>query len=392
VLSNNDGCAVARSEEAKALGIQMGAPEFMVRDTLKAHNVAVFSSNYTLYGDMSDRVMKTLAAFVPRLELYSIDEAFLDMSELKYNDLLKLGMEIKNTVKQHVGIPVTVGIAPTKALAKIANRYAKKKHKDLGVHWLANSDLIKQALVATEVGDIWGIGRRYETLLQRYRVNTAFDFINLPEEWIRVNMTVVGQRLWNELRGVQSFEWEFEIPAKKNICTSRSFGKLVNRKDEMIEALSNYAASCAAKLRRQKSAARLLHVFIKTNQHRMQDKQYGRSINIQLPIATNNTVEIVKHALKGLDIIFKEGYNFNKCGVIVSDLVPEESIQYNLFDTANRHRNTTVMKTMDKLNASLGKDLVRFAVQGFEKRYKLRAEYLSKLYTTNLADLPTLRN
>ena len=261
VLSNNDGCAVSRSDEAKALGIEMATPAFLIKDLIQKNNVAVFSSNYTLYGDISERVMKTLESFVPRLELYSIDEAFLDMHDLDYTDLLELGLKIKNTVKKNVGIPVCVGIAPTKTLAKMANRYAKKYRKNIGVHWAANDQLIEEMLRVTEVGDIWGIGRQYALFLKRNGFNTALDFISAPEEWIRKNMTVVVQRLFNELKGIPAIQWEFATPAKKNICTSKSFGKLQTNKEDIKEAISNYAANCALKLRQQNSCCRRLKYF-----------------------------------------------------------------------------------------------------------------------------------
>ncbi|WP_153797530.1 Y-family DNA polymerase [Foetidibacter luteolus] len=387
VLSNNDGCAIARSEEAKQVGIVMGTPEYMIRDLIKEHNVAVFSSNYTLYGDMSDRVMKLLASFVPRLELYSIDEAFLDMSELAYENLLELGMRIRTTVTQSTGIPVTVGIAPTKVLAKMANRFAKKKRKDIGVHWLGNDYLIREALEATDVGDIWGVGHQYSTMLVRNGFKTAADLVNAPEDFVREKMSVVGHRLIKELKGIPAIEWEFEPKKKKNICTSRSFGSLTQSKDVMIEAVSNYAALCAGKLRKEKSCARELIVFVKTNQFRTQDKQYEHAIRMQMEVATNNTVELIKYALKGLDIVFKDGYNYQKCGVIVNDLVPETEIQFGMFDQVDRKKNNTVMHALDKVNQAFGKDIVRFAVQRFDKRYRLNARFLSKKYTTDINEV-----
>ena len=384
VLSNNDGCAVARSEEAKALGIEMATPAFMIKDIIEKNNVAVFSSNYTLYGDISNRVMKTLETFVPRLELYSIDEAFLDMHDLDYTDLLQLGLKIRKTIKQNIGIPVTVGIAPTKTLAKMANRFAKKKRRELGVHWVANDELIKEMLAFTEVADIWGIGRQYALFLNRNNFKTALDLISAPEEWIRKNMTVVVQRLFNELKGIPSIQWEFVAPSKKNICTSRSFGTLQKNKEDIKEALCNYAAACALKLRKQNSCCKSLNVFLQTNSHRIQDKQYSCSINIDLETPSNFTGEIIKYAIKGFDIIYKEGYNYLKCGVIVSDIVPSDQLQSSMFDTLDRKKNETVMDAMDKVNKLLGKEIVRLSVQGFEKRYKLRAEHLSPCYTTNI--------
>ena len=387
VLSNNDGCTIARSDEAKAIGIEMGTPAFMIEDVFKKHNVAVFSSNYTLYGDLSDRVMKTLATFVPKLEVYSIDESFLDMSDLVYQDLAKLGMDIRETVKRNIGIPVSVGIAPTKTLAKMANRYAKKKYKKIGVFYAANNELIDEMLSFTEVEDIWGIGRQYAALLRRNGCKTAKDVTNIPEEWMRTNMTVVGQRLWNELRGIPSIEWEYEPPAKKNICTSRSFGKLTGDKTILIEAASNYAAACAVKLRNQQSCAKAMSVFINTNQHKTEQPQYSASICLEFERPTNLTGEIIQYALKGLDIIYKEGYLFKKVGIIMLGLIPESQSQGSLFDKRDRTKNRELLKTVDKLNRMMGKDSVRMAVQGYQRRYKLRADYLSNKYTTNINEI-----
>ncbi len=384
VLSNNDGCAVSRSDEAKALGIEMATPAFMAREIIEKNNVAVFSSNYTLYGDISDRVMKTLGSIVPRMEIYSIDEAFLDMHDLDYTDLLELGLEIRKTVKINVGIPVCVGIAPTKTLAKMANRYTKKFRKGIGVHWAANEQLIKEMLSVTEVGDVWGIGRQYALFLKRNGFHTALDLLSAPEEFIRKNMTVVGQRLFNELKGIPAIPSEFEPPAKKNICTSKSFGKLQTKKEEILEAVSNYAAVCALKLRNQNSCCRSIVVFLQTNLHRIQDKQYSRSITIDLPTPTNFTGEIISYALKGFDFIFKEGYNYLKCGVMALDIVPANRVQASLFDQLDRKKNKTVMDAMDKVNKSLGNEIVRLSSQGFEKRYRLKTEYLSSHFTTDM--------
>ena len=387
VLSNNDGCAIARSEEAKQLGVVMGTPAYMIGDLLKQHNVAVFSSNYTLYGDMSDRVMKTFASFVPRLEIYSIDEAFLDLHDLPYTDLLQLGVTIRKTVQQNTGIPLTVGIAPTKTLAKMANRYAKKTPKATGVFWAANEMLTREMLENTEVGDIWGIGHQHAMLLKRNGFTTAAEFIKAPDEWVRVNMSVVGQRMLNELRGIPSIAWEFEAGQKKNICTSRSFGKLLTRKEDIQEALCNHAAACALKLRQQKTCCNTVHVFINTNPHKTDEPQYARTINVDLQSSSNHTSEIIKAAIKGFNVIYSTGYRFMKCGVTVMDLVPEAQAQVSLFDEADRSKNNLVMTAMDKVNRSLGKEIVRFAVQGFEKKYKLRADHLSRRYTTDISQI-----
>ena len=384
VLSNNDGCAVSRSDEAKALGIEMATPAFMAKDIIQKNSIAVFSSNYTLYGDISDRVMKTLGSFVPRLEIYSIDEAFLDLHNLDYTDLLQLGLQIRTAVKQNIGIPVCVGIAPTRTLAKMANRYAKKYRKNIGVHWAANDQLINEMLAVTEVADIWGIGRQYALFLKRNGFHTALDFICAPEEWIRKHMTVVVQRLFNELKGIPAIKSQFIPPAKKNICTSKSFGKLQTKKEDIREALCNYAANCALKLRQQNSCCSSINVFLQTNVHRTQDKQYSRSITIDLETPSNFTNELIKYAIKGFDIIFKEGYHYLKCGVIAMDIVLDEKVQASMFDTCDRKKNKTIMQAMDKVNKSLGKEIVRLSVQGFEKRYRLKTEYLSAQYTTDI--------
>ena len=387
VLSNNDGCAVSRSEEAKALGIKMGAPEFLIRDFCKQHGVIIRSSNYTLYDSISNRVMRTLASFVPRIELYSIDEAFLDMHNMPFQDLQELAVNIRQHCK-YVGVPVCVGIAPTKTLAKMANRYAKKKLRDVGVY-CADSEEKKGAMLRfTQVEDVWGIGSQYARMLHAAGFHTAADLINAPDDFIRDKMTVVGARLLNELRGIPAIEWEFDTPAKKNICTSRSFGKLLTDKKTINEALTNYAARCAEKLRQQNTCAKIIEVFLHTNGHREQDKQYNGVIKIKLPRAANDTGTIIRYASKALDIVFKDGYNYVKTGCIMNELVPADCIQNNLFTNNDSSKSKKLMKTMDDINKRMGsKDLVRMAVQGYEKRFALRCDYLSKRFTTNINEL-----
>ena len=392
VLSNNDGCAISRSDEAKALGIEMGAVPHLMNEKIAQHGVKMFSSNYTLYGDMSDRVMKTLASFVPRIEIYSIDEAFLDMGNMPFTDLLQLGLKIRTTILKNTGLPVCVGIAPTKALAKMANRYAKKKNKEVGVHWAANQYLINEMLEYTEVGDVWGIGRQYALMLNRNGIKTAMQFTQAPEDFVRSTMSVVGLRLHNELKGIPSIAWEFELPAKKNICTGRSFGSMITDKQLIKEAMSNYAATCALKLRNQQSAAQELKVFVHTNPHRLQDQQYFRSVVIRFETATNSTPDIIKYALKGFEIIFKEGIKYMKCGVELRGFVPEESVQLNLFSGADNTKNKKAVMALDKVNKAMGKDLVRFGIQGFQKSFKARAALLSPCYTTNIHHIIRIKN
>jgi DNA polymerase V len=387
VLSNNDGCAIARSEEAKALGIDMGTPAFMLQEKIDRNQVVVFSSNYTLYGDMSDRVMQTLSKFCSRMEIYSIDEAFLDLHNMPYHDLLHLGIRMRKAVMRDTGIPVSIGIAPTKTLAKMANRYAKKKFRDIGIFWAANQQLVNDMLSFTDVEDICGIGHAYALLLKKNGFKTAFDFMNASEDWVRLNMSVVGLRLLKELQSIPAIPWEFEPPAKKNITHSRSFGYLLTKKSEIAEALCNYAANCALKLRQQETHCKEVSVFIQTNPHRTERPQYMRSITIELETATSNTAELIRYVLKALDLIFKDGFDYMKAGVIVSDLVSEKVLQQAMFDQANRGRNKLVMQAMDSVNRSMGKETVRMAVQGFAKRYRLRADHLSQNYTTNIQQI-----
>ncbi len=387
VLSNNDGCVIARSNEAKALGIQMGAPAFMMEAFMAKHKVAVFSSNYTLYGSLSNRVMNVLKGFVQSVEVYSIDEAFLDLSGFINQNLSDLAAKIRESVTNDVGIPVSIGVAPTKTLAKMANRYAKKECKKSGVYIAEHQHQIDQLLEYTSVGDVWGIGHQFSKKLTLNNIHSAADFVKMNEAWIRKNMTVVGQRMLNELKGISCIEWD-EMPApKKEICAAKSFGKLLSAKEDIREPLASYTNICAAKLRKQKSCAGVVHVFIQTNTHRTQDKQYFRSVTIRLEVPTNNTSELIKAAMKGLDIIYKPGYNFKKTGVILFELIPEKNVQLGLFDKADRERNKKLMRTYDVINAKFGRDMVKYAAQGFDNQWKLRQEKLSPCYTTDIAQV-----
>lgn len=392
VLSNNDGCVIARSNEAKDLGIAMGAPAFQIKELVEKNQVAVFSSNYVLYGDLSNRVHRTLAEFTPEIEVYSIDECFLNLSGFSLIDTYQsYGSKIKRTVQRNTGIPVSVGIAPTKTLAKIANRFAKKHKREIGVHVLDTPEATEAALKATEIGDVWGIGRQYARKLQAMGVNTAFDFIQLPEAWVFKNMTVVGQRLQKELKGQPCLDLELIRPAKKGICTSRSFGKLITDIEELREAVSTHATRCAEKLRRQNSCAALLHVFIHTNPFRQQDRQYYGSKVMKLQVATNSSTELVENANRLLELIYRPGFNYKKAGVIVMEITPESQLQSSLFDTRERGKERDLMEAMDKLTARFGRDTVKIAAQGFSKRWKLKQESLSPCYTTRFDELLTIK-
>jgi DNA polymerase V len=388
VLSNNDGCVIARSEEAKALNIPMGAPAYLFDKVFTCNNVKVCSSNYTLYGDMSDRVMKTLASFVPRMELYSIDEAFLDLSNVPPAELATTAITIRNTVTRNTGIPVSIGIAPTKALAKMANRYAKKKRLQNGIFYAAAGEPMEAMLAFTEVENIWGIGHQYALLLKRNGFQTARDFIGINADWVRTNMSVVGLRLWNELRGTPSIGWEFEPKPKQRICTSRSFGRLTADYSIISEAVSNHAASCAEKLRKQQSVCRYVNVLISTNPHKLEHRQYKRSIVLECETPTSLPGEIIAYALRGLNLIFtRRDHLFMKCGVEVTGIIPKEMIQAGMFDQSCRNRRQAAATAMDKINGLYGAGTVKMAVQRFDRRFRLKAAHLSKRYTTRLSEV-----
>lgn len=388
VLSNNDGCAIARSEEAKAIGIKMGTPAFMIREKLEKNKVQVQSSNYVLYGDMSNRVMQVIREFVPKTEIYSIDEIFADLSQLKFANLFELGREIREQVMRCTGIPVSIGIAATKTLAKMANRYAKKTGIEEGVYLAGDARLVEQMMSYTSVADIWGIGKEYAELLVKHGFTTAADLARAPEEWVRKNMSVVGQRILHEINGKPCIKWEEQPSAKKNICTSRSFGQLTGSKNDMRQAVAKFTSSCAEKLRREGSCARKLQVFIQTNPHRNQDPQYFQSITLELAVPSNSTSQLMRYSMSGLDMIFQPGYNYQKAGVMVLDLVPATQVQLGLFETQNWAKEKELMATLDEVNKYFGRDMVRFGVQAYGTAWNLRQENLSPKYTTRLDQIP----
>lgn len=386
VLSNNDGCVIARSAEAKALGIPMGEPAYKLKALIEANQVAVFSSNYVLYGDMSHRVMNTIAQFAPDMEIYSIDEAFLLFDGFENINLKEYGEKIVRTTTRNTGIPVSLGVAPTKTLAKVANKFAKKYKDYKGVCIIDTDEKREKALKLTAVGDVWGIGRQYAKKLEYYSIRTAWDFTQRSKSWVRHTMGVVGERTWLELKGTPCIEMD-KTTTKKSICTSRSFGERLTELSPISEAVSNFAASCAEKLRKQHSLASVIMVFIQTNPNATNLPQHCKQVVLQLPVPTNDTSELIRFALRGLKTIFAEGYQFKKAGVIVSELVPERPLQGDLFDTRNRDKFNKVMTVMDSLNASYGKQKVKIAAQGFDRKWKLKNERLSPCYSTRLEDV-----
>lgn len=385
VLSNNDGCVIARSNEAKALGIKMGVPAYQIKDLVSSHEVAVFSSNYTLYGDMSGRVMSILAGLAPELEVYSIDEAFINLDGIQ--DIQSLGTKIVNKVTCGTGIPVSLGIAPTKTLAKVANKFAKKYPAYNRLCIIDTEEKRIKALQLTDINDVWGIGRRQASKLENQGVKTAYDFTQLSGTWVHKYMTVVGERTWKELRGLSCIDMESAPSAKKQICTSRSFGKMVEDIETMSEAIATHASTCAKKLRKQKSYAASLMVFIHTNNFRGDLPQYWKNTVITLPVPTNDTLEIVHYALEGLRNIFMQGYQYKKAGVIITEIVT--SAQMGLFDTVDRDKRERLMRAIDKVNGE-HRQLIKLAVQGTGREWKLKQEQLSQRYTTDMNEILTI--
>jgi DNA polymerase V len=389
VLSNNDGCVIARSNEAKAVGVPMGAPAFEHEELLKKHNVHVFSANFPLYGDMSHRVMSILSEYTPEIEIYSIDEAFLKLQGFEKFNLQTYGQEIQRRVVKWTGISVSVGIAPTKALAKVANRVAKKfSDKTNSVYIIDSEEKRIKALKWLKVEDVWGIGRQHAKRLNAIKVKTAFDFTQLNDSWVKKNLSIVGLRLKHDLQGVPTLD--LEIPqSKKNIATTRSFEKNYTGIEQLNERVTTFAVSCAEKLRKQKSCCNSMMVFIHTNGHRHDLPQYSRNIVVKLPFPTNSSIELAKFAKQALGKIFRKGFHYKKAGVIVMDFSPENQKQLKIFENSNA-KHVPLMQAIDKINASFGHHKIKLASQDLKKMWKMKQEKLSPRYTTNLNEIITI--
>ena len=399
VLSNNDGCLIARSNELKALGVKMGTPFFTMREQIEQQGIRIFSSNYTLYGDMSSRVMATLGRFVELVEVYSIDEAFLDLAgyESVYADLTLLATAIRQTVDQWTRIPVSVGIAPTKTLCKIANFYAKRAQLQTGVLLLDTPGRISDALADFSVDDLWGIGWRYAGMLKRNGIRTAAQFAALPDDWINQKLTVNGLRLAYELRGTPCKLLETEAPNKKAICTAPSFGRGVSNLDTISQAMITHLSRAAEKLRRQGSAASAVTVFLHTNRHKITAhngqpaKQYHGSRTAELPHASNSTAELVSYAHALLKALFKFGYEYQKVGVMLIGLVPDTHLQQHLFVDEPNVRMSKLSAVMDALNKRYGRDRVRLAGAGYDSSWHHKRQWMSPRWTTDWKEILTVR-
>lgn len=386
VLSNNDGCVIARSNEAKALGIPMGAPAFQFEKLFDTHQVHVFSANFPLYGDLSMRVMHILATYCPQIEIYSIDEAFLDFSGFEKFNLQSYGQEIAVKVRKSTGVPISVGFAPTKTLAKIANRIAKKFPERTQNVFIIDDDTARiKALKWLPVEDVWGIGRQHAKRLKAQGIMTAYDFSIWNADKIKKQMGVVGLRLQQELLGQPTLP--IELPkAKKNIATTRSFEKMYTTFDELKERVATFSVTCAEKLRKQKSCCQAIMVFVHTNGFRKDMPQYSRNVVVKLPFTTNSSIDIAHYAIKGLEQIFKEGYAYKKAGVIIMDFYPENVVQQTLFDAPNP-KHHSIMKAMDMLNHKIGSTKIKLATQDRDRVWKMKQEKLSPRYTTHFKDI-----
>ncbi len=389
VLSNNDGCVIARSNEAKAVGIPMGAPAFKFDEIFKRHHIHVFSSNYALYGDMSNRVMNLLREFTPDVEVYSIDEAFLQFIGFSYYDLHQYASHMRDTVVQGTGIPISIGFAPTKALAKVANRIAKKYPKQTGGVYIMDTEEKRiKALKWLKINDVWGIGSRLSKRLNNKGIYNAYEFTNLPNEFVRKNLSIVELRLKRELSGLPTLSLEYP-KNKKAIATTRSFDRMLSDFHSINERVATFAVSCAEKLRRQNSCCNLLMVFIHTNGHRKDLNQYSRNIVIKTDYPASSSIDLAKYASIGLKAIFKEGYQYKKAGVIVMGITPKEQNQLNLFVKENP-KHKYLMKVMDDINLSLGQQKIKLAVQDLGRTWKMKQEKLSPRYTTKLSEVITI--
>lgn len=389
VLSNNDGCVVARSAESKALGIAMGVPFFQVRDIVKKHSIVVRSSNYALYGDMSERVMNILSASAPGHEVYSIDEIFLDLDGLGVSDLGKWCRELRQRVRQWTGIPVSIGVGETKTLSKIANKLAKATDDDNGA-FILTPDVTMNCLRKTQIGDVWGIGRRWSKMLDSRGIQTALDFRNAQDGWIRQRMGVVGLRTAHELRGISCHDLETVTPDKQTTCCSRTFARASSDKDQVKAAVLSYAERAIEKVRHADQVCRVVQIFIRTDRHDSNTNPYSISGLETLMTPTADSRMVVAAALRIFERIWKEGVPFRKAGVLLMELVTKEDVIPSLFDDRMKG-SEPLMAAIDKMNTRFGRGSIGLGLSPKSAKWRMRQEYLSPRYTTRWRDIPHAR-
>ena len=389
ILSNNDGCVISRSNEAKEIGVPMGALAFEYESFFIRNNVHVFSSNYKLYGDMSNRVMGILKEYSPHCETYSIDEAFLKLTGFEYYNLHEYGFDIQKRVHKCTGIPVSVGIAPTKALSKVAGLIAKKYAQKTNNSYIIDTEEKRiKALKWLKIEDVWGIGRKHAVRLKEVGVKTAFDFTQLDDGWVKRNLAIIGLRLKHDLSGIPTLDLE-DISDRKNIMVTRSFEKNLTDLNQIKERITTFAVSCSEKLRKQHSYCNAIMVFLRTNFHRKELEQDNQKIFLKLPFPTNSSIELAHFAIEGIEKIFKSGFSYKKAGVIVMNFTPENEVQLSLFENSNpKHRQ--LMKAVDKINTAFGQQKIKLASQDQKRVWKMKQERLSPCYTTKLSDIITI--
>ena len=387
VLSNNDGCVISRSNEAKSLGVPMGAPFYKYREIIEKNNIEVYSSNYQFYGDMSQRVMKSLGMMIPKqdIEIYSIDEAFIRLDGYERPDVIDLSIEIKKNILNWTGIPISVGIAQTKTLSKVANHIAKK-NTSTGVFDIRNNKLQEQILSNFQIEDLWGISYRLGKKLRKLGINNGLDLRNSDSKFIRKKFSIVLERMVYELRGIPCLDIE-KVTNKKSIMSSRSFGKLVTELESLEQAISTYATIACEKLRHQNSKSQGIYVFLQTNRFRKDLPQYRRSMKYKLDLPTSDTGYIINAGKKILKKIYRKGYHYQKCGIMLFDLSSKYIQQENLFVKSNQS-NEYLMESLDTINKAMGSDTVFFAAKGTQNNWKMRRNKLSSRYTTNWMELP----
>ena len=387
ILSNNDGCIISRSDEAKVLGIPMGAPEFKVRQELKEKNIHVFSSNYALYGDLSNRVMTILEGFTPHVEPYSIDEAFMNFGGMRIPDYQEYGLQMKTRIQKWLSIPVSIGFAETKALSKVANKIARKyPEKTKGVYVIDSEEKRVKALKWTKIEDVWGIGYRLQKKTKTQNIKTAFDFIQPQHEnWIKREMGVVGLRLKSELEGKSVLE--MEVPTdKKTIAITRSFDGNITTLNEMTERVSTFATVCAEKLRKQKSCCHGVILYLRKDQYKIEKQRYNFYKLETIPFASNSSLTISNLAVKMLKEIFEEGAIYKKAGVIVTEIIPENQKQLHLFEEENP-KHLKLMQVMDAFHKKTGERKIRLGNQDLQRTWKMKQNHLSKKYTTDIKEI-----
>jgi len=394
VLSNNDGCAVARSNEVKALGVGMGAPWFKFKDLAKQHGIVAYSSNYALYADMSNRVMSILRHYSPDQEVYSIDESFLDLTSFQSRDLISYAHAMRLRILQWTHLPVCVGIGSTKTLAKLANHCAKKRPLMNGVCNLNAMPVneVNHMFAEIEVGEVWGIGRQLAPKLKALGIQTVFDLKQANPERLRQQFSVVMEKTIRELNGTVCIEMEEVSPPKKQIVSSRSFGHPVRDYNSLAESITLYISRAAEKLRKQHSYTSSVYVFIRTSPFKENESFYSNGQTIAIPTPTDNTMQLVNVALWGLKQIYKPHYNYAKAGVMLSELVPVQGVQTDLFSQVQvSPKSTKLMQTMDGINKKMGKESIKLASEGFTRPWKMKQENKSPCYTTKWEELVSVQ-